>query len=209
MREVRVVFITDPARDDAETVAVVTAAGRALGPGGLLVQMRDKASARDLVVARAHALREATRSVGALFVMNTGPDEPVDLARACGADGVHFPQVTEADVLAARAALGRGAIVTASAHTDDDVERASASGATAVLVSPIFDTPGKGPARGTLALVRARATVDAARRTPPLAIYALGGITSVNAAACRASGADGVAVVRALYDDAAMTQPWP
>lgn len=209
MREVRVVFITDPARDDAETVAVVTAAGRALGPGALLVQMRDKASARDIVMARAHVLREATRAANALFVVNTGPDEQVELALACGADGIHFPRVTEADVLAARAALGRAAIVTAAAHTDDDVERASEAGATAVLVSPIFDTPGKGPARGALALVRARAIVDAARRTSPLSIYALGGVTTVNAATCRAAGADGVAVSRALYDDAAMTQPWP
>lgn len=198
-----VVLVTDPHRGIARTIAVVTEAGRHLGPGRLAVQLRDKESADDVVLAHARALREASRAVGALLVVNVGLGRSVQVARLCGADGVHVPNASAADVVVVRTALGSGAFVSAAAHDDEAMTRALEAGVTAALVSPIFETagPGKAAPRGTSALTRARAIVDAARRAPPLLIYALGGIDAANAAACRAAGADGVAAIRALYDD--------
>jgi thiamine-phosphate pyrophosphorylase len=64
-----------------------------------------------------------------------------------------------------------------------------------VLVSPIFDTPGKVP-RGVEALRTARAM------RPDVSLFALGGINAANAMTCYRAGATGVAVMRALLDAA-------
>jgi len=211
-----VVLVTDPRRGIEAAIAVVARAGRSLGAGRLLVQLRDKESDAAVVLAHAHALRDATRAVGALLVVNVALGASVEVARASGADGVHVPNASADDVRDARGALGSAAFVSAAAHDDEAVTRALDAGVTAILVSPIFETagPGKAAPRGLAAIARARAIVDAARRAPSLLIYALGGITPANAPACRAAGADGVAAIRALYDephdahDARMTQGW-
>ena len=64
-----------------------------------------------------------------------------------------------------------------------------------LLVSPIFETPGKGPAWGAGRLHR---FLDTAPRGPR--ILALGGITAGNAAALRHSRLDGVALIRGLWN---------
>lgn len=186
-----VVLVTDPAYALAHLVGVVRAAGAALPPGALSVQLRDKRGDAAAFEAAALALRDAARSVGAGFVVNAGSRT----ARAL-ASGVHVPG--RGSVAEARAALGPGAFVSAAAHDDDDVRRAVREGASAVLVSPVFDTPGKGPARGVAALTSARALADAAGgRTR---VIALGGVEPSRAASCAAAGAHGVAVIRALLD---------
>jgi thiamine-phosphate pyrophosphorylase len=197
-----VVFITDPHRDLVDPHArerVIRVASRVLGPGRLLVQLRDKARDEASLLVEARALREVTGDAGALFVVNGD----ARIAQASRADGVHVPgRPAVASVAAARALLGPDAIVTVAVHDDDDLRLAVEAGATAALVSPIFETlPRKNPPRGLEALVTARAFVDAARHSPALQIHALGGVTSARAAACVESGADGVAAIRALYDD--------
>ena len=114
-----------------------------------------------------------------------------------------------ARVASVRARLGEDALVTTSAHDDEDVRHAVLAGATSVLVSPIFETPGKGGPRGVEALAAARAVVDAARHAPRVWIYALGGVTPASAASCAAAGADGVAAIRALYEGHALALAAP
>jgi thiamine-phosphate pyrophosphorylase len=189
-----VVLVTDPSVPFAHTCAVVRAAGAALGAGRLLVQLRDKASPEPVVLARALELRAVTRSVDARLVVNG----PLAVAAAAAADGVHLggaPEPLATRLAAARAALGPHALVTVPAHDDDDVRTAQACGVTAVLVSPIFATPGKGPPRGVAALSAARVIVGNAAHPW---LYALGGVSAETAATCAAAGADGVAVIRAL-----------
>jgi len=193
------ILVTDPRFGLEQTVAVVTHVARAVGPGRLLVQLRDKASEAGVVHAAARVLRDVTRRERAMLVVN----DRASIAHDVGADGLHLPsQATPlaSRIAAARALLGEDAWVTTAAHDDDDVRAALAGGATAVLVSPIFATPGKGSARGVTALASARAIVDAARRPLPLLVYALGGITRQNADSCAEAGADGVAAIRSLYD---------
>jgi thiamine-phosphate pyrophosphorylase len=192
----RVVLVTDPRYTLDHTSRVIRWTAAALGPGRLLVQLRDKTSGEQVLVDAARTLRQVTREAQAVFVVNGS----VAVARVVGADGVHLPAV--ASLADARAALGERAFLTTAAHGDDDVRAAVAAGANAALVSPIFTTPGKGPARGVAAIATARAIVDASRRTPSLLVYALGGVTPGNAAACYEAGADGVAVIRALCEPA-------
>jgi len=106
--------------------------------------------------------------------------------------GIHLGGSARAKLRERRADLGDEAWISVPAHGDDDVTRAREEGASAVYVSPIYETPGKGPPRGLDAIRRARELAG------PMRVYALGGIDVVNAAACIAAGADGVAVIRAV-----------
>ncbi len=196
-----VVLVTDPRYDLASTCDALRDAATALGGHRVLVQLRDKEADAASFLATAHALRAATREVGAQLVING----TLSIARAVGADGIHLAgRRGAAELASARSAahevLGGAAVVTAAAHDDEDVRAATLARLTAVLVSPVFATPGKGPARGLDALRAARALVDAARHDPPLRVVALGGIAAANAAACIEAGADGVAAIRALHE---------
>lgn len=117
----------------------------------------------------------------------------VGAAAAIGAGGVHLPQrAADAETVArARAALGGAALIGISCHSLEEAEAAQRLGADYVTLSPVFLTeskPGYGPALGTARL----ASMIAALRLP---VLALGGIAPDNAAAVRASGAAGLAVM--------------
>lgn len=189
-------LVTSDAVSFEQLVRVVGIAAGALG-AGLVVQLREKTASREALVASARALRSV---LGAAKLVVNGADLEASLAvaRASDAHGVHVnaAEVARGGVARARIALGARAFVSAATHDDDDVRRAAEEGASAVLVSPIFATPGKGPPRGVGALTSARAVVDATS-SPPL-VFALGGVDAANAAACAAAGADGVAVIRAV-----------
>jgi thiamine-phosphate pyrophosphorylase len=185
----RLFLVTDPRYSDTEIERVVADVGAAIPRGTFGVQLRDKERPPAAVRSLAIRLRVVTHACGALFVVNGD----VSLAAAVEADGVHLgsdaPPFDEA-----RAAFPEG-WVSFAAHSEADVRRALAYAGDAALVSPIFETPGKGPPRGTAALAR---SVELARGR--LAIYALGGIDVTRVRACGAAGADGIAVIRALLD---------
>ncbi len=191
----RIVLITDPSFDEDAIVRVVEACLAALPPFALAVQLRDKARDASDASLRAFAsrLRRVTRpggdgARGARLLVN----RHVALAGEVDADGVHLGG-DAMPVAAARRILGDRAFVSVAAHDDDAVRAAVGEGADAALVSPIFASPGKAPARGVVALRSARALAP-----PRFALYALGGVTPENAAACIRAGAHGVAVIRAL-----------
>lgn len=179
-----IVAITDP-RYSLEHLLVVIERVRAAVPD-LVVQHRDK-------VAPLEERRRAAKAIiatGVRTVINGTAEE----ARALGAHGVHLPGEAP-DVRVARTLLGPDAWISVAAHDDAAVERALVERATAVLVSPVFDTPGKGAARGVGALTRARSIAG-----DRLRIIALGGVDSRRAASCADAGADGIAVIRAIFD---------
>ena len=194
----RLVLITDPAFGDGPTLRAVAAVGRALPPGTFAVQLRDKTRPTPSLRMFAAELRGLTRAFGALLLVN-GRAAP---ARDADADGVHLGSGA-GTVKDARAVFGRQAWVTLATHTDAEVRSASDAGADAVLVSPVFATRGLLPGavekapRGVAALTAARA---AAR--PSTWVYALGGITAARVAQCVRAGADGVAVIRAVFGSA-------
>jgi thiamine-phosphate pyrophosphorylase len=193
----RLILVTDPSFGDEAILRCVARVAAELPPGAFGVQLRDKA--RPIVSLRtfALALRTVTGRAAAWLIVNGHPR----LARDVGADGVHLGGGAGA-VADARAAFGRKTWVSVAAHSDDDVRRAAADGADAVLVSPIFPT--RAPSRSVVAkqerglgaLRSARAVVTAAGSRMPL--YALGGITAERVPGCIQAGADGVAVLRAL-----------
>jgi thiamine-phosphate pyrophosphorylase len=154
------------------------------------VQLRDPELPPRALLALGARLREATRAVGAALVVN----DRVDLALALGADGVHLGRRSMA-IADARTLLPAGAWVSVACHGVEDVARAAAEGADAALLSPVFDSPGKGSPLGLAALRAAREALQGLGRAPLLA--ALGGVDASNAGACFAAGADAVAGIRA------------
>jgi thiamine-phosphate pyrophosphorylase len=192
--EPRVILVTDPVYGDDGIVKCVEAVARALPPGKLCVQLRDKHRALVSLRVFASRLRLVTRSLGVGLVINGDPA----LARDVGADGVHLGR-DSGTVADARAVCGPRAWITVSAHSDGAVRRAIADGAAAALVSPVF--PSRPPSvfaeekegRGLDALRSARAVAGDRIR-----LYALGGVDADNARSCAEAGADGVAVVRSL-----------
>jgi thiamine-phosphate pyrophosphorylase len=186
-RAPRILLVTDPAYGDTHIERVVQSIGEAIPGGEFAVQLRDKRRGTEAVRALAARLRSLTAAQGVPLLIN----RDVALAVEVGADGVHLGGDGLPGLALARQAFPRGWI-SAAAHSDADVLFASDNGLDAVLVSPIYATPGKGPPRGLPALESACACGG------PLAIYALGGIDASRVAACAGAGATGVAVLRAL-----------
>ena len=108
---------------------------------------------------------------------------------------LHYHARTHPDSVAeARRELGPSAVVGFSAHDLAGAEDAVEAGADYVLLSPIFPTTSKPDARA-IGLDALRACSEALGDAP---VYALGGITPDNAAACLAAGAYGVAVLSGI-----------
>lgn len=173
-------FFTDPARvADPEAVARRLPAGagvvfRAFGAPGAVDQGR--------------RLRAIADKQG--LVLLAGADAV--LAEAIGADGLHLPQRLGA-ILPTMRVKRPDWLLTVAAHDLTAVLAASAAGADAVVVSPIFasNSPSAGPPLGVGAL----RDLVAATATP---IYALGGIRAMTVDYLVDTGLVGLAAIEAL-----------
>ena len=161
----------------------------ALAGGATFVQLREKDAPRAEVVLRARALAQACREAGVPFVVN----DDVDAARIAEADGVHVGQ-DDAACADARAALGPDAIVGVSVQTVEQALAAQAAGADYLGVGAVFGTPTKPDAAdvGVDGLRAICAAVD-------IPVVAIGGLTERTIPALAGTGADGAAVVSAIF----------
>lgn len=176
----RLLFLTDPERTpDPEAVAGALPSG-----SGIIYRAFGAPDARS----RARALRTIADERG--LVLLIGADG--DLARDCGADGVHLPEraVREATALRTR---HPGWILTAAAHSLDAARAAAEAGCDAALVSTVFASrsPSSGAPMGAQAFA-------ALARAAPLPVYALGGVNIRTAPGLVGSGAQGFAMVQGL-----------
>jgi len=196
MRPPRLILVT--ATDvvpERELVARIDAAARLPVPERLeiAVQLRDPALSGRELFALGERLRRATRTLGIGFIVN----DRLELAVALEADGVHLGR-RSVGVRDARALVGAGAWISVSCHAPEDVGAALDADIDAVLLSPIFASPGKGAPLGLEGLRRARALFAAhGERRRPLSLYALGGVDAGSVRSCLEAGADGVAAIRA------------
>lgn len=155
--------------------------------GATMVQLRLKdADARTQVeVARALI---AALPAGVPLIMN----DRADLAIAAGAAGVHVgPEDLPAAVV--RRLLGPDRIVGVS--VGNDAEALQASDADYVGIGPVYATASKGDAGNAIGVTELARLVALCAR-PAVGI---GGIEATNAAAVIAAGAQGIAVIRALF----------
>ena len=160
----------------------------ALQGGARLLQYRDKSADAARRLYEAHALQELCARYGASLIIN----DDVELAARLGV-GLHLGQ-GDGSLSAARALLGRKAIIGATCHAQLELAAtANREGASYLAFGRFFNSQTKpgAPAATVELLSQARAHFN-------LPLVAIGGIDAGNAAAVMAAGADGLAVVSAL-----------
>lgn len=179
--------VTDRAWLGGRTLAACVAA--ALAGGATFVQLREKGASTAAVAEQARSLIPLCREAGVPFVVN----DDVEAALLAGADGVHVGQ-SDAACAEARAALGPHAIVGVSAQTVEQALAAQAAGADYLGVGAVFGTATKPDADdvGIDGLAAICAAVD-------IPVVAIGGLNDRTIPALSGTGADGVAVVSALF----------
>ncbi|MGF9567055.1 thiamine phosphate synthase [Neorhizobium sp. JUb45] len=163
--------------------------------GATLIQYRDKTGSTGAMIERAKAILEALRGTGVPLVVN----DRVDVALAAGADGVHLG-ADDMDAATARRLLGPAAIIGLTVKTPADAERAGRAAASYACIGGVFETLSKhnpDPPVGLDGFRRLRAqlrTLD-----PGLPVGAIAGIGLRQVPDVIAAGADGVAVISAIF----------
>ncbi|WP_020166337.1 thiamine phosphate synthase [Methyloversatilis discipulorum] len=170
--------------------ALYRAAEAACGNGAVVLQYRNKSTDTVQRRADADALRAITTVCGALFIIN----DDIELAKACGADGVHVGRDDGGPALA-RKALGRDALIGVSCYDDPALARAAArDGADYVAFGSMYASSTK-PAAPPASIGRFAEVANLG-----LPRCAIGGITLARAPELIAAGADLLAVVSDLFD---------
>lgn len=171
-------------------------ARRAVLGGANVIQLRDKILPPRELVRVGREIREITRNAGALFIVN----DRLDLALACGAEGVHLGQ-DDMGCGTARQLSPTGFVIGVSVGSVDEALAAEQQGADYVAVSPVFSTGSKADAGPGYGL----ATVREIRAVVSIPVIAIGGIGPANAADVIGAGADGIAVISAVVSQPDIT----
>jgi len=127
-----------------------------------------------------------------LFIIN----DRIDIALACGADGVHIGQ-TDMPLGIAREILGEHKIIGVSTHSLKQAQRAERKGADYIAIGPIFPTSSKkktGPPKGTQIISQIKETVK-------VPVMAIGGINLDNIETVLKAGANGIAAINAVFQE--------
>ena len=138
---------------------------------------------------QAKALLALLRPLGIPLIVN----DRVEIARWVGADGVHVGQ-DDTDPRIVREQMGPDAIIGLSAGTPQEFAAVPPGVVDYLGVGPVYATGTKPDHDPPLGIDGLAALV----RIAPLPTVAIGGIGLANAAAVRASGVDGIAVVSAI-----------
>lgn len=179
-----VMLITDESLGD-RLVDVTASALEHVPAGRVALQLRSKRQSDRAFLHLARELRELTLRRGVELLVNGRPD----IACLVNADGVHLP-ASGLSVSEARAYLGDESQIGVSCHTQAELQHAN--GANYVLLSPYAHSPGKSEPLGSHGFA-------SFTRHLSMRVLALGGIDATNAAAAIQAGANGVAVIRAVY----------
>ena len=181
------VLVTD--RTQVRGGDLVAAVDRAVAGGVHAAILREKDLPAGELLALAVSLRQVTEGRALLLV-----NDRVDVALACGADGVQLGETGLPVEAAQRLVEGRQPfLIGRSVHDLEGARRAAAAGADYLLFGNVFATashPGRPPA-GLERLAGVCAGV-------PCPVIAIGGITAGSAGDCLRAGAQGVAVISAI-----------
>jgi thiamine-phosphate pyrophosphorylase len=187
--------LVDPARSNGRDLAGLAAA--AAKGGATLIQLRDKTASTRVFVEEARAIHKALRGTGVPLLIN----DRVDVALAAEAEGVHLGQ-DDMDATDARRQLGPEAIIGLTIKNGSHVAAAPIGAIDYVAIGGVFETVSKDnpdPPVGTDGLERLIGLVRA--RRGGLLACAIAGITDERIPSVIEAGADGVAIISAIFMD--------
>jgi thiamine-phosphate pyrophosphorylase len=157
--------------------------------GATFVQLREKNISYDDYVAEARRIKTVTDRYHIPFVI----DDNIEVALAAGADGVHVGQ-SDREAREARTLIGKDKILGVSAQTVEQAIEAEKNGADYLGVGAAFSTSTKLDAKNV-----SYETLKAICAAVSIPVVAIGGINEKNILQLKDSGADGVAVISAIF----------
>lgn len=161
----------------------------ALKGGVTCVQLREKELGEAAFLQEAKDICALCRRYGVPFIVN----DNVDIAIACGADGIHVGQ-EDMEAGAVRRQVGEDMTLGVSVHTVEEAQQAVQDGADYLGLGAVFPTSTKTDAR-PMTTQTLRAICDAVE----IPVVAIGGINRDNLLNLAGSGVDGVALVSAVF----------
>jgi len=163
--------------------------------GATILQFRDKHGSTREMIENARAIHEAIAGTGVPLVIN----DRVDVALASGADGVHLG-ADDMDAETARRILGEKAIIGLTVKNRADAERAASMPADYACIGGVFETVSKvNPDKpvGIDGFTLLRGLLREWR--PEMPVGAIAGIDLARVPPVVTAGADGVAVISAIF----------
>lgn len=161
----------------------------ALRGGVTCVQLREKELDEAAFLAEAKEISALCRRYGVPFFVN----DNVDIAIACGADGVHVGQEDMATAQVRRR-VGDGMMIGVSVHSVEEALEAVRNGADCLGVGAMFSTSTKADAS-----VLPREVLRDICNAVDVPVVAIGGIGKGNLMQLAGTGVDGVALVSAIF----------
>ena len=161
----------------------------ALKGGVTCVQLREKALDEAAFLQEARDICALCRRYGVPFIVN----DNVDVAVACGADGVHVGQ-EDMEAGEVRRRVGEDMILGVSVHTVEEARQAVRDGADYLGLGAVFPTGTK-----TDADVMPGDMIRAICGAVDVPTVAIGGLNRSNILQLSGSGVDGAALVSAIF----------
>ena len=169
---------------------------KALQGGVTFLQLREKKLDKELFMKEAREIKELCRKYKVPFIIN----DNVEIAKAIDADGVHVgPSDMEAGDVRKR--LGADKIIGVSAKTVEQALLAEKHGADYLGVGAVFSTSTKTDATGV-----SHETLRDICQAVKIPVVAIGGITKDNVNELSGYGADGIAVISAIFAQENITE---
>ena len=156
--------------------------------GVTLVQLREKNTGGLDYFKKAQKVHEITQRYGIPLII----DDRVDVAMACGAEGVHVG-ASDLPVTEVRRLVGSDKIVGATAKTVEAAVKAYQDGADYLGVGAIYPTTTK-----VTTVLTEVSTLSAICKAVPIPVVAIGGLNRDNMDILKGSKACGIAVVSAI-----------
>lgn len=161
----------------------------ALQGGVTCVQLREKQLDREQFIQLGRSIGCLCQRYGVPLLIN----DDLEVALACGADGVHVGQ-DDLPVEEVRRRVGDKLIVGVSAHNPEEARRAYEGGADYLGAGAVFGSTTK-----TNVTALSHETLRAICDAVPIPVVAIGGITRDNLPRLAGTGVAGVAVVSGIF----------
>ena len=169
---------------------------KALQGGVTFLQLREKNLDKELFMKEAREIKELCRKYKVPFIIN----DNVEIAKAIDADGVHVGQ-SDMEAGDVRKRLGADKIIGVSAKTVEQALLAEKHGADYLGVGAVFTTSTKTDATGV-----SHETLRDICQAVKIPVVAIGGITKDNVYELSGYGADGIAVISAIFAQENITE---